>query len=229
MKKRILTSIIAVMVSASLISCSALPGNNKKSENTSTETVDRYAKLKGEWAKDTTKADFDKKYNELLKAMEKQTDDYGLKYDKKSSINDKDKSNTITDSYIVVLQDKPEENKLESFYFGEKVSTGDNMTGQIYLKASLKFDGKTALKKEKFDFGDTSIAKYSEIFTGKKDRDYSSINKKIIDILKSDSKEGVITSNLDGLYEEFTITKDYIAYTLETKELTFKTKTELNS
>lgn len=229
MKKRILTSIITVMVSASLVSCSALSDNDKKSDSVATEAVDRYAELKGEWTEDTTKADFDKKYNELLEAIKKQTDDYGLEYKEESSINDKNKKKTITDSYISVIQDNPEENRLESFYFGEKVSTGDNMSGQIYLKASLKFDGETALKKEKFDFGSTSIAKYSSIFTGKDDRDYSSINKKIINILKSESKEGVITRSIDGLYEEFTITEDYIAYTLETKERTFKTETELNS
>ena len=57
--------------------------------------------------------------------------------------------------------------------------------------------------------------------TGEKDRDYSKINEEIIKILKSDSGEGVYQNTINGLYEEYTVNKEYLVYTLETKELQF--------
>ena len=148
---------------------------------------------------------------------------YGLTFNEKGEESVKqEKGRTVSKKYLYLDNKKPEKNRLESLYFGRKLFGDDLSSGQITLKLSLNFDGEGALSGEnKFDFGDTSLASYAEFMTGEKDRDYSKINEEIIKILKSDSGEGVYQNTINGLYEEYTINKEYLVYTLETKELQF--------
>ena len=67
-----------------------------------------------------------------------------------------------------------------------------------------------------------SLAKYAAILTEEPNRDYSELNKKIMDIIKSDKPEGVIEDSVNGLHEELAVSKDYIVYTLTTKEFKFQ-------
>ena len=94
--------------------------------------------------------------------------------------------------------------------------------GRIQMKLSLKFDGEGAIKDNNFNLGDTSIAKYAEIMTKVPNRDYKDINNKIMDIIKGEKSEGVVKDSINGLEEEFAVSKDYIVYTLSTKIYEFK-------
>ena len=121
--------------------------------------------------------------------------------------------------YIMIMI-KPEANKIESMYFGMK-TYGENLeTGDISLKLSLKFDGENAIKNNNFDLGKTSFKKYIEAFTDQENRDYSDINKEIIEKLKN-SDTVKINNTIDGLKEEIIATKTCIIYKLSTKKYKF--------
>ena len=64
--------------------------------------------------------------------------------------------------------------------------------------------------------------------TKEKERDYEIINEQIIEKLKSKKGEGVVVNDINGLYEEFVVSKDYIVYRLETKKFDFTTKKDGN-
>ena len=61
--------------------------------------------------------------------------------------------------------------------------------------------------------------------TGEKDRNFDDINKKIMDIIKSDKNEGIVDNDLNGLSEEFAVSKDYIVSTLSPKIYKFTDNT----
>lgn len=220
MSKKIVALIICAIVSLSIVGCTK---KEEKIDNTSkakTATEEQYDKLEGEWAKDTTLEGLKAKYNELLKVVEEKTKGYGLEYTKEETVKEEN-SETVNHNNIYLDNKNAEKNRLESLYFGMKIFGTKLSSGQMTMKLSLNFDGEEALRTGKFDFGDTSLASYSALITNEKDRDYKEINSKIIDILNSVSGEGVIKSSINGLYEEFTINKDYIVYKLETKVFDF--------
>ena len=152
--------------------------------------------------------------------MENITKELGVKYTKDEKIK-KENQQSINDNSIYYDNDKPEANKIESMYFGMK-TYGENLeTGDISLKLSLKFDGENAIKNNDFDLGKTSFNKYIEAFTDQENRDYSDINKEIIDKLKNGDKEVEINNTIDGLKEEIIATKECIIYKLSTKKYKF--------
>lgn len=220
MSKKIIALLIGAVVTFSLVGCAEDNTKKKSVENKGVSATSRdkehYNSLDGEWAKEHTLDELKSQYSELAKKVEEKTKGYGLSYNKDEKVREEN-GLTINDKNIYLDNEKPEPNRLESLYFGMKVYGEDLATGQITLKVSLNFDGEGAIKKDSFDFGETSLAAYSSIFTGESNRNYSEINKKIMEIIKSESGEGIIESDIDGLYEEFTVTKEYIVYKLETK------------
>ena len=221
MSKRIIAIAISAMISVSFMGCGAKKDINNGEKNIKTATEIKYDELDGKWAKDLLLDELKDKYVELLELVEEKTEGYGLEYSKDEIMTEND-GETVNDNHIYLDNENPEKNRLESLYFGMK-TYGDNISsGQITMKLSLNFDGKGALKNNDFDFAQTSLAAYSALFTGETDRDFSSINSQIVDILKSESQEGVISDSIDGLYEEFTVNKEYIVYKLETKKYDFK-------
>ena len=224
MSKKILVLAIITIFSASLIACTS-ESSEKTTSNTNTVTEENYSKLEGEWAKDITIDELKGKYNSLLVEVEAKTKEFGLKYTKEENVKDEN-GETVNKNYIYLDQKNPEKNRLESLYFGLNIYGEALEKGQIIMKLSLNFDGEKALKSGEFKFQDTSIAQYSKIFTKESNRDYSDINKKILEVLKSEKAEGVIENSIDGLYEEFTVTKDYIVYKIETKKIDFTKATE---
>lgn len=223
MFKKIIALILGTMMTVSLVGCS---NRESKEDNTKTfaiENDEKYSNLDGEWSKDITLKIFDEKFDKLFGEVRDKCKMYGLTFNEKGEESVKqEKGRTVSKKYLYLDNEKPEKNRLESLYFGRKLFGDDLSSGQITLKLSLNFDGEGALSGEnKFDFGDTSLASYAEFMTGEKDRDYSKINEEIIKILKSDSGEGVYQNTINGLYEEYTINKEYLVYTLETKELQF--------
>lgn len=218
------TSIIAF----SLVGCGSGDEANEKSKeqvnNAKAQEFninqDKFTNLKGDWIKDFTKEDFDKTGNDLIKKVKEQSEAFGLK------VEESDKVDTVVGQTAkvksVYLDNKnPEDNKLESMQFEEQVLGESGESGRFEMKLSLKFNGEKALKEGKFNLGDTSLPKYAEIMTGVKDRNYGKINDEILKIVKSDKKEGVFEDDINGLVEEFAVSKEYIVYTLSTKEYKF--------
>ena len=226
MSKKILAFLVTVLVAISFISCSTSSNksnDSSKESNAYASTNDKkYSNLKGSWTKDLTVDDFKEKYSEIYNKVKEKTEDYGLKYTQKENVFDTKKNEK--ESYLYLDQEKPDKNKLESLYFGCTYYGEGESKGQITLKVSLNFDGKGAVKNKNFDFGKTSLAAYSSILTGVKDRNYSNVNKKILETLESKSGEGYFSQNQDGLYEEFVVSKNYIVYTLQTKIYKFSQK-----
>ena len=224
MSKKIIAVVMSAMLSLSIIGCEN-NDKNKQGVNTKTLTEEKYDELEGAWAKNLTIDELRDKYTELLELVEDKTNGYGLEYSKDESIKEEN-GETVSDTHIYLDNEKPEKNRLESLYFGMKTYGSDITTGQITMKLSLNFDGEGVLEGNTFDFGETSLASYSSLFTGNKNRDFSDINNKITEILKSDSQEGIISDSIDGLYEEFVVNKEYIVYKLETKKYDFKAADE---
>ena len=221
MSKRIIAIVMSAMISVSFMGCGAKKDINNGESKEKTATERKYDELEGTWAKDLLLDELKDKYIELLKLVEEKTEGYGLEYSK-DEIMKEENGETINDNHIYLDNENPEKNRLESLYFGMKTYGEDISSGQITMKLSLNFDGEAVLNNNDFDFGETSLASYSALFTGETNRDFSSINSQIIDILKSESQEGVISDSIDGLYEEFTVNKEYIVYKLETKKYDFK-------
>ena len=217
---------MSLIVATSLIGCKNAEGNtaNKTETATATATEDKMnmddKNLEGKWAKNYTLEETQKLFKEKLSKMENITKELGVKYTKDEKIKEENQQ-SINDNSIYYDNDKPEANKIESMYFGMK-TYGENLeTGDISLKLSLKFDGESAIKNNNFDLGKTSFNKYIEAFTEQQNRDYSDINKEIIDKLKNGDKEVDINNTIDGLKEEIIATKECIIYKLSTKKYKF--------
>ena len=219
LSKKIISILMSLIVVASLIGCNNTSGNAEKKVETATEdNADK--NLEGKWAQNYTLDQTQKLFKEKLSKMENITKELGVKYTKDEKI-ETENQQSINDNSIYYDNDKPEANKIESMYFGMK-TYGDNLeTGDISLKLSLKFDGESAIKNNNFDLGKTSFNKYIEAFTDQQNRDYSDINKEIIDKLKNGDKEIEINNTIDGLKEEIIATKECIIYKLSTKKYKF--------
>lgn len=224
MSKKILAGIIAGVISLSLIGCGKEANEDVTKSKSISEDQKKYKDLvDGEWSENINAETLQDKFNDLFSKVENKTKEYGLEYSKEQDkITEDNDGEAVKETYIYLDQENPEVNRLESLYIGLKLYGTSEDRGQIIMKTSLNIDGSEILKTGEIKFQDTSLASYAEIFTGISNRDYSDINKKIVEVLKSDSGEGVITDSVNGLYEEFTITKDYIVYTLETKEYDLK-------
>lgn len=221
MSKKIISVVMSLIVVASLTGCKNATGNSEKKAETSTEenlNIDNNSE--GKWAKDYTLEETQKLFKEKLSKMESITKELGVKYTKDEKIKD-EKEKSINDNSIYFDNSNPEANKIESMYFGMKTYGEGLETGEISLKLSLKFDSESAIKNNNFDLGKTSFNKYIEAFTEQEDRDYSDINKEIIEKLKNGNEEVEISNTIDGLNEEIIATKEVIIYKLSTKKYKF--------
>lgn len=225
MSKKIIGLAMATVLMVSLAGCGnkeeqKTTEDNKKQAEVNIDNGDTFKNLKGDWIKDFTHKEFVDKSNELMDKIEDQTKEFDLDYKKDDKV--KQVNGTTANVKSIYLDNKdPEANKLESMQFESQLFGENQNSGRIQLKLSLKFDGKTAIKDDKFNLGDTSIAKYASIMTGVSDRDYKDINKKILDIIKNGNGEGVMKDDINGLSEEFAVSKEYIVYTLSTKVYKF--------
>lgn len=222
MPKKIISIFMSIVVATSLMACTSTATNTEKKTETTTEnnSDDNDKSLEGKWAKNYTLGETQKLFKDKLSKMENITKDLGVKYSKDEKIK-KENDQSINDNCIYFDNEKPEANKIESMYFGMK-TYGDNLeTGDITLKLSLKFDGEGAIKNNNFDLGKTSFKKYIEAFTDQQDRDYSNINKEIIEKLKNGDKQVEINNTVDGLKEQVLATKECIIYILSTKKYKF--------
>lgn len=225
--------IVGLLVTTTLLVSLAACGSSNQKESTSQDTKsaelnidnqEQFKDLKGYWIKDFTHEDFVNKSNNVMKDIENKTKDFGLDYKKEDQV--KEISGVTASVKSIYLDNKnPETNKLESMQFESQLMGEAQDSGRIQLKLSLKIDGNAIKKDNKFNLGDTSLAEYSQIMTGAKDRNFNDINKKIVDIIKSDKNEGIIDDDINGLSEEFAVSEDYIVYTLSTKIYKFTDNT----
>lgn len=225
MSKRIASIIMSLILSVSLVSCSKADkeaeqkAEEQKQEQQAEKKED--ASLKGEYATDRTLDDLKKLYDEKAKSIESVTKDLGVEYTSDEKIYKID-GDQITDKAIYFDNEDPENFKMESMYFGMKIYGKDLTSGQIQLKLSLKFDGEKAVKDGDFDLGKTSFAKYIKAFTGEENKDYTEINKTILEKLKNGEKQIIVSRATDqGLKEEYIADNDYIVYKLSTKKFKF--------
>lgn len=228
MSKKIISALlIGILSVTSLTGCSNKDEKDNKETTTATNSENKYDNLTGEWATDLTLDELKESYASLLSQVEEKNRYYGLEYELKEDVQET-KEELVNENYMYLVNENAEKNRLESAYFGMKTYGEDLSKGQIIMKIVLNFDGERALNEENFDFGETSLAKYSSIMTKEEERDYEIINEQIIEKLKSKKGEGVVVNDINGLYEEFVVSKDYIVYILETKKFDFTTKKDSN-
>ena len=224
MSKKIINISMSVIVAASLAGCGSTVDGKTASSTDSTGIFESRSssdeELEGTWAENYTLDETKKLYEDKLSKMKEITDGLGVKYTNDEVIK-KEEDTTITDDSIYFDNENPENNKIESMYFGLKIY-GENLEeGVISLKLTLKFDGKSAVKNNDLDLGETSFAKYIEAFTGESDRDYSDINREILEKLSNGDSEVRINNTIDGLNEEILASNDCIFYKLSTKKYKF--------
>ena len=225
MSKKFLSMIMSLMVATSLIGCgSANTKGNSDTASVSNKTIneasDKDKNLEGTWAEDYTLDQIKSFYKEYSDKIEKITKEFGLEYSKDETIKGENEEK-VTDNCIYFDNKNADKNKIESMYFGMKTYGEDLSSGEISLKLSLKFDGEGAIKNNDFDLGKTSFDKYISVITGEENRDYSDLNKQIIDGLKNGETEVTINNTIDGLKEEVIVSKEYIIYKLSTKKYVF--------
>jgi len=223
LSKKIISVIMSLIVVTSLIGCKNSGGTTEKKAEKTAATEDKASdedeNLEGKWAEKYTLEETQKLFKEKLAKMETITKEIGIKYNKDEKIKEENKV-SVNDNAIYYDNEKPEANKIESMYFGMKTYGQNLESGDISLKLSLNFDGEKAIKDNKFDLANTSFKKYIEAFTGQENRDYSSINKQIIEKLKN-GETVEINNTIDGLKEEIRATKTCIIYKLSTKKYKF--------
>jgi len=223
LSKKIISIIVSLIVVTSLIGCQNSGGTTETKAEKTTATEDKASdedeNLEGKWAEKYTLEETQKLFKEKLAKMETITKEIGIKYSKDEKIKEENKV-SVNDNSIYYDNEKPEANKIESMYFGMKTYGESLESGDISLKLSLNFDGEKAIKDNNFDLGKTSFKKYIEAFTGQENRDYSDINKQLIEKLKNGEKVE-INNTIDGLKEEIRATKTCIIYKLSTKKYKF--------
>lgn len=173
---------MSLIVATSLIGCGSSNTNEEaKNDNGAAQTEDNGIKLventddfEGSWAKNYSLKQVQGFYKDYEAKVEKITKDLGLEYSKEENIKEEN-DQTVNEKIIYFDNENPDNNKMESMYFGLKTYGEDLSSGQIILKLSLKFDGEKAVRDNSFDLGKTTFAKYIAAITGQPDRNYSDL------------------------------------------------------
>lgn len=224
MKRKIIAIIISAILVFSFIGCDKGTNITEKgpSNEKSIKLDDKIKALEGTWAMDRTLTEVKEQYNTLLTVIESKNAENGLSGKVEEGV--KDISGIVeTQKYLYLDNVSQEGNSsdIESLYYGLSIF-GENMeSAQLTLKLTMKINSDEVRSKKEFNLGSTNIASYSQIITKVESRDYSNLNTKILEALNSQSEEGVVESDIDGLYEEVTVGKDYIVYKLQTKKYSF--------
>lgn len=218
MGRKLIAVLISGILTFSLVSCTKKI--EKVEKPVSKARVDERV-FEGAWAKDYSRDEVTTFHNGIISNIENLTNIYGLKYEKPENFNDEN-GEVVKSNEIYVDNLNPEPNKLESMYYAFKVYGDEMSQGQLVLKIGFNLDTNIIKEAHSFDFKGTSIASYSEAFTGVGSRDYTDLNNKIYAIINGDSTESTIENNLDGIIETVNIKDNYLIYKLETKKYNFK-------
>lgn len=220
MSKKLIALILSSIITASLVSCSNKDENNVQED---TKPKVQEVQLDGYWAKDYTKEEINKMYDDVVKKIEELPQMWDLDYKKEETVTE-ESGVTVNDKNIYFDNLNPEPNRMETMYYGFKIYGSDLSSGDIELKASFNLGRDKIKEEEKFDFHNTSLAAFSECFVGLEDRDYSNINSQIYDLVANNKSEGKIEDTVNGLAETITIRDNVLLYQLKTKKFDFKIK-----
>lgn len=220
MKKKILVLMVTSILSLNLISCA---GSEEKIENNSKKMVETEQKseLNGDWAKDYS-LDKVKELNEgIMGRVSELTDLFGIEYERLEETTQEGTESVNVDK-ISFENLSGENDRIESMFYGLKVYGTDMSAATLSLKISFKIDFQKILTENYFDLGTTSIGDYAKAFTDDENRDFTELNNRILEMLQSDSKGGIIEENLNGLLETVDVYDNHIIYKLESKIYKFK-------
>lgn len=222
MNKKRISIMLSGLLMMTMVSCSNNKTTDGSSTDTETKTVEETA-LQGSWAADFSRDEVQEKHNEILQRVEDACVIYQLEDEYSLHEEVKDENGvTVNRNGLYLEIPEPESNRIESMTY-ELVQYGaDLSSGQLVLKVGFNLDREAIKEEGKFEFEMTAISTFSEAFTGVDDRDYSELNKKIYEIVTNNSGINKIEDCVDGLAETITITDDYLIYTLESKEYSFK-------
>ncbi|MGL5352537.1 MAG: hypothetical protein ACRDA5_04335 [Clostridium sp.] len=218
MGRKLIAVLICGIMTFSLVSCKT---KTEKVDNDIPKARIEERTVEGTWGKDYSKDEIMSFHNTIISKVEDLTKIYELKYEKKEVVKE-DKGETVNSNEIYLDNINPEPNRLESMDYAFKIYGSDLAQGQIILKIGFNLDPSIIKEAGNFNFGETSIAAYSEAVTGATDRDYTNLNNSLYEIVNGDSGEGVIENNLDGMMETINIKDNYLLYKLETKIYDFK-------
>lgn len=218
MRRKLISALICGILTFSLVSCA---NNTEKINEIAPKAIVDERVFEGSWARDYTKDEITSFHEEIITKVEDLTKIYELDYEKDEKFADENGERVSTNE-IYVDNLNPEPNRLESMYYGFKIYGEDLSQGQLILKIGFNLDKEIIKEEGEFNFEVTSIASYSEAFTGVDDRDYTELNNSIYSIITGESSEKNIENNLDGIIETVTIKDNYLLYKLETKKYNFK-------
>ncbi|MEN8077483.1 hypothetical protein ABFP60_11020 [Clostridioides difficile] len=223
MKKKAITLALSAVLAISAVGCSSNNNDKVKTANENkSAAVENVDILPGKWSEDYTRDEVKELYQKSLASVESTANGYSLEYDVTENEIKEENGESVNDTYVYL--DIPDAERLESMYFGFKQYGSDLATGKLEMKLGYKLDKKTILEGGKFEFENLSLASFSQAFTGDYERDYTELDKKIYDMIKNGTDEGIqtIENNVDGLKETITITEDFLLYKLESRVYNFK-------
>ena len=223
MKKKAITLALSAVLAISAVGCSSNNNDKVKTANENkSAAVENVDILPGKWSEDYTRDEVKELYQKSLASVESTANGYSLEYDVTENEIKEENGESVNDTYVYL--DIPDAERLESMYFGFKQYGSDLATGKLEMKLGYKLDKKTILEGGKFEFENLSLASFSQAFTGDYERDYTELDKKIYDMIKNGTDEGIqtIENNVDGLKETITITEDFLLYKLESRIYNFK-------
>lgn len=223
MKKKAITLALSAVLAISAVGCSSNNNDKVKTANENkSAAVENVDILPGKWSEDYTRDEVKELYQKSLASVESTANGYSLEYDVTENEIKEENGESVNDTYVYF--DIPDAERLESMYFGFKQYGSDLATGKLEMKLGYKLDKKTILEGGKFEFENLSLAAFSQAFTGDYERDYTELDKKIYDMIKNGTGEGIqtIENNVDGLKETITITEDFLLYKLESRIYNFK-------
>ena len=223
MKKKAITLALSAVLAISAVGCSSNNNDKVKTANENkSAAVENVDILPGKWSEDYTRDEVKELYKKSLASVESTANGYSLEYDITENEIKEENGESVNDTYVYL--DIPDAERLESMYFGFKQYGSDLATGKLEMKLGYKLDKKTILEGGKFEFENLSLASFSQAFTGDYERDYTELDKKIYDMIKNGTDEGIqtIENNVDGLKETITITEDFLLYKLESRVYNFK-------
>lgn len=220
MRKKSILLIISAILVISMMGCSS--NNSNSVEENSARNVAEVEEiiLPGSWSEEYTRDEVKEKFDKALASVESTATGYSLDYEFKEDEIKEESGVSVNDTYVYL--DIEDAERLESMYFGFKQFGSDLASGKIEMKMGFLVDEQIIKETQKFDIENTSIAAFSQAFTGDYERDYTDIDKQLYDIVMGNSDTNVIENNLDGLKETITIMDNYLLYKLESRTYNFK-------
>ena len=121
MRKNVIALALSAILAISVVGCSSNNENNKKlaNNNSQIEVKDNEI-LPGKWSEDYTRDEVKEAYNKALASVKSTANGYSLEYEVAENEIKEENGESVNDTYIYL--DIPDAERLESMYFGFKLS-----------------------------------------------------------------------------------------------------------